>query len=73
MKKNTPRDSSDAQIKELLDCIHNLMGCFDTPIARRLINNPFADEARAIGRDTMQKYGRSSWQKEEQENVKEAL
>jgi len=67
MEKATPKDSPDTQLKELLDCIHNLMGCFDTPIARRLINNPFADEARAIGRNVMQKYGRQSWQKNDKE------
>ena len=36
--------------EELLDCIHNLMGCFDTPIGRRLIKDPISDEARKIAR-----------------------
>lgn len=41
-------DQSDRQ--QLLDCIHNLMGCFDTPISRRLINDRISNEAREIGR-----------------------
>lgn len=36
--------------EELLECIRNLMGVFDTPISRRRINNDFAIEARNIGR-----------------------
>lgn len=51
----------DKEKQELVDCIHNLMGCFDTPIARRCISNDIADEARQIGRDIMTKYGRATW------------
>jgi len=49
-----------ANQKELVDCVHNLMGIFDTPIARRQINSDIAEEARRIGREIMDKYGRSS-------------
>jgi|GEM_PF-5221088 len=42
--------------EELLDCIQNLMGLIDTPIARKKICGEFADEARGIGRDVMAKY-----------------
>jgi hypothetical protein len=44
--------------EELLDCIHNLMGCFDSPIARRAISNDFANEAREIGRKILDSNGR---------------
>jgi hypothetical protein len=47
---------------EFLDCIHNLMGIFDTPMARRYINSDFAEEARQIGRDILNKTNRESWQ-----------
>lgn len=45
--------------EELLDCIHNLMGVFDTPVSRRQINTDFANEVRKIGRDIMESNGRS--------------
>ncbi len=41
--------ASDESV-ELIECIQNLMGVFDTPVSRRLISNDFADEARKIGR-----------------------
>lgn len=44
--------------KELLDCIQNLMGCFDTPLARKRISNDFCDEARKIGRDILESNGK---------------
>jgi len=49
--------------KELLDCIHNLMGVFDTPAARLRIKTEFADEVRKIGREIMEKNGRSIYYK----------
>lgn len=55
-----PKQSEIPQSKEeLLDCIHNLMGIFDTPIARRAIQGDLAEEARAIGREILEKNGRS--------------
>jgi hypothetical protein len=47
--------------KELVDCVHNLMGIFDNPVARRQINSDMAEEARRIGREIMDKYGRTTW------------
>lgn len=41
--------------KELLDCIHNLMAIIDSPVGRRQIKGDFADEARKIGRDILEK------------------
>jgi hypothetical protein len=46
---------------ELLDCIHNLMGAFDTPIARRQIDNSFANKCRKIGRYIMERTGRNNF------------
>lgn len=37
--------------KELQDCVHNLMGVFDNPIAWRQINKDFAEEAWRFGRE----------------------
>ena len=48
---------------DLLDCIHNLMGIFDTPMARRHINNSFAEEARQIGRTILEKTNRKTWKR----------
>lgn len=45
--------------KDLVDCIHNLMGCFDTPIARRMFNGEIVNESREMGRQILKKYGRS--------------
>lgn len=50
--------------KELLDCVHNLMGIFDTPMARIKINHSFAEEARQIGRDILSKTGRQGCYKD---------
>lgn len=44
--------------QELIDCIANLMGVFDTPIARRKIDGDYAEEARKIGREIMERTGR---------------
>lgn len=44
---------------QLIECIQNLMGCFDTPIARKLINNPISNEARDIGRRILNERGLS--------------
>jgi hypothetical protein len=59
MKKSLEDDQRDQ--KELIDCIHNLMGIFDTPMARRFIASDMAEEARKIGREIMAKYDRHSW------------
>lgn len=42
--------------KEMLECIQNLMGYFDTPIARRKISGKDANEVREIGRNILEKY-----------------
>ena len=38
---------------ELLDCIKNLMGMFDNPLARLRMKGELVDEARKIGRDIL--------------------
>lgn len=43
-------------IKELLECIQNLMGFFDTPIARRKMQSKDCEEVRKIGREVLKKY-----------------
>ena len=47
--------------EELLECIQNLMGVFDTPISRRAINNDFAEEVRKIGRQILETNGKSMY------------
>ncbi len=47
--------------EELLDCIHNLIGVFDTPVARMKLNNDFTNEARNIGRTILENNGRSRY------------
>ncbi len=53
--------ASDAKIvqskKELLECIQNLMGVFDTPYARFKIKGEFADEVRKIARQILESNG----------------
>jgi hypothetical protein len=46
----------DKERKELLECIHNLMGLFDTPIARRKLPSEDCQEVRKIGREVLEKY-----------------
>ena len=46
----------DKEKQELLDCIHNLMGFFDTPIARLKLNSDGYEEVRKIGREVLKKY-----------------
>ena len=41
--------------KELLDCIQNLMASFDSPIAHLKLKGEFADEARKIAREILEK------------------
>ena len=48
--------------EELLDCIQNLMGVFDTPIGRLKMKGEFADEVRKIGRQILETNGRSNYQ-----------
>lgn len=40
--------------EELLECIQNLMGVFDTPISKRLIKSEFAEEVRKNGRNIIE-------------------
>jgi len=47
--------------KELLDCIHNLMGCFDNPVARKRDNTDMSNAAREIGRAILESNGRSMY------------
>lgn len=49
-------DLEEKERKELLDCIHNLMGFFDTPIARMKMPSEDCELVRKIGRDTLKKY-----------------
>jgi hypothetical protein len=44
--------------KELLDCIHNLMGYFDTPIARLKMQGEDCEAVRKIGREVLSKHNR---------------
>ncbi len=44
--------------KELLDCIHNLMGYFDTPIARLKVKGKDCEDVRKIGREVLSKHNR---------------
>ena len=41
--------------EELIDCIKNLMGGFDTPIARRKLVGVFIEEVREHGRKILSK------------------
>lgn len=52
-------DSLSTKEKELLDCIENLMGVFDTPVVRMKIKGTFATEAREVGREILNKNGRN--------------
>ena len=42
---------------ELLECIHNLMGVFDTPVARLKLKNSFCDEARDQAKKILEQNG----------------
>jgi hypothetical protein len=42
--------------KELVECIQNLMGFFDTPLARMKMPSQDCEEVRAIGRAVLKKY-----------------
>ena len=44
--------------EELLDRIQNLMGFFDTPIAKRKLASVDYEEVRDVARDVLKKYGR---------------
>jgi len=46
----------DKERQELLDCIHNLMGFFDTPIARLKMPSEDCEEVRKIAREVLTKY-----------------
>jgi hypothetical protein len=46
----------DSEKQELLDCIHNFMGYFDTPIARLKFPGEDVEEVRKIGRSVLKKY-----------------
>jgi hypothetical protein len=47
----------DNDKQELIDCIHNLVGFFDTPIARKKINGDDVNEVRENARKILTKYG----------------
>lgn len=47
--------------QELIDCVRNLMGVFDTPIARRRMEGKWVDEVRLNGRDVMERLGRNNF------------
>jgi hypothetical protein len=57
--KHLENKSSDNpnETSELIDCIHNLMGFFDTPLARLKMQSKDCEEVRQIGRDVLKKYG----------------
>ena len=46
----------DKERKELIDCIHNLMVFFDTPIAKLKMPNEDCEEVRKIARAVLKKY-----------------
>lgn len=56
---NCVPDEIHSTKKELLECVQNLMGVFDTPVSRRRITGNFAEEVRAIGRDILERNGKS--------------
>ena len=43
--------------QELIDCIHNLMGFFDTPVARMKMSSDGCEEVREIARKVLKKHG----------------
>lgn len=47
--------------QELIECVQNLMGAFDTPIARRKYTNDFIEEVRKNGCDIMDKLQRNNF------------
>ena len=47
--------------EELLECIQNLMGVFDTPVSRRAIKGEFVDEVSKIGRQILESNGKSMY------------
>ena len=62
MRKMENTDDIKQSKLELLECIQNLMGVFDTPISRRVIKSDFAEEARKIGREILESNGKSMYQ-----------
>lgn len=51
-----PKEEEIQQSKvELLECIHNLMGVFDTPVARLKLKNSFTEEIRAQAKKILEK------------------
>jgi hypothetical protein len=42
--------------KELIDCVHNLMGFFDTPIAKMKMPSQDCEEVRSIARKVLKKH-----------------
>ena len=47
--------------RELIDCVRNLMGVFDTPIARRKMEGKWCDEVRLNGRDIVERLERNNF------------
>lgn len=64
-QKNQSGTLSDTDIpqskQELLECIQNFMGVFDTPVSRRAIKGSFADEVRKIGRKILESNNKVVW------------
>lgn len=47
--------------RELIECVQNLMGAFDTPLARRKYTSDFVEEVRKNGREIMEKLERNNF------------
>lgn len=50
---------------ELVEALQNIMGVFDTPIARKKITGEIADQARKEAREVLERY--EQYQKEKKE------
>jgi hypothetical protein len=55
IRERSIKELSDKN-QELLECVQNLMGVFDNPIARRRIEGNIVEEARMIGRNILEEY-----------------
>jgi len=42
-------------LDELTDALHNMLGIFDTPVARMKMQGDFEDEARKIAREVFER------------------
>lgn len=55
LESQSPRSERE-EVKKLIDCIHNFIGFFDTPLARLKLHGDDFDEVRKIGREILNKY-----------------